>query len=139
MPNKIIEIALAQYGQTGIIGKNSNKIILDYFHEIGATWIQDDDTAWCSAFVNWVLKKANLPYSSRLNARSFLTYGNKTTKPKISDIVILWRVEKNSVYGHCGFYVSENADSVFILGGNQDNSVNIKSFSKDKVLDYRTI
>lgn len=138
MRKNIIEIALSQFGNTGIVGNLSNKEVLKYFSEIGAKWVKDDDTAWCSAFTNWVLKQANLPYSSALNARSFLTYGNKTIKPMIGDIVILWRVSKNSAFGHVGFFIKETADIVFILGGNQNNSVNIAGFSKSKILDYRT-
>jgi len=139
MLNELIIIALAEYGETGISGPTSNRKILKYFSEIGAKWVKNDDTAWCSAFVNWVLKQANLPYSSALNARSFLNYGRKTNEAKIGDIVVLWRISKDSIFGHVGFFIKETADLVFILGGNQNNMVNISAFKKDKVLDYRTI
>lgn len=138
MPNSQILIALNEYGETGIAGTKSNDKILKYFSEIGARWVIDDDTAWCSAFVNWVLKQAGLPYSSALNARNFLTYGKKTIKPVIGDIVILWRISKTSAFGHVGFFVKETPTTVFILGGNQNNSVNITAFDKSKVLDYRS-
>lgn len=134
-----IKIALSEYGNTGITGRAFNKEVLKYFDDIGANWVKDDDTAWCSAFVNWVLKQAHLPFSRSLNARSFLNWGNKTLKPQIGDIVVLWRISKVGVYGHVGFFIKETPNTIFILGGNQNNSVNITEFDKARVLDYRTL
>ena len=68
----VSEIAIGQIGIKEIVGKEHNPEVLKYFKEIGHEWVKDDETAWCAAFVNWVLMKANKPRSGKLNARSFL-------------------------------------------------------------------
>lgn len=137
---KPYEIALTQYGVTGIEGTQDNPIIENYFKEIGAGFVTDDDTAWCACFMNWCLLKSGKKSSSLLNARQFLTYGNVTKSPQLGDIVVLWRISLTSYYGHVGFYISTNKDgSINILGGNEDNSVKVKTFSASQVLSYRTI
>ena len=52
--NSIINTALSQYGVTELVGQKHNPVILDYFEKIGHTWVTTDETAWCSAFTNWV-------------------------------------------------------------------------------------
>lgn len=134
------QIALTQFGVTGIAGVGNDPTILKYFRDIGAGWTQDDDVSWCACFVNWCLFKAGRKYSSALNARQFLTYGTATTTPKLGDIVVLWRISPTSAYGHVGFYISTNKDgSINMLGGNEDNSVKIKAYPSYQLLSYRTI
>lgn len=135
--NKAFEIALTQYGVKEIVGGNHNPIILNYFKEIGFDWIHDDETAWCSAFVNWCTLKAGMYRSEKLNARSWLTIGEEVLKPKTGDIVVLWRDEPTSWKGHVGFYVSSQDNNIFILGGNQNNMVQIQPYPKSRVLQYR--
>ena len=134
----IIKTAIAEVGYTGITGQKSNPNVLKYFSEIGISWVKDDDTAWCSAFVNWVLMKCNIKGTNELNARSFLNWGIRKSKPDMGDIVVLWRGSKESWQGHVGFYICDRGDTIMILGGNQDNSVSIKAFSKLQVLAYLT-
>ena len=134
-----ILIALKEYAEHDIVGIENNARVLSYFKEIGQKWVTNDDTAWCAAFVNWVLKQANLPMTGLLNARSFLTYGVSTKTPEIGDIVILWRIKKDSPYGHVGFFIKESKEGIYILGGNQNDSVNISLFNKTQVLDFRKL
>lgn len=133
-----LEMALTQYGKRGILGIGENPVILEYFSQIGHEWVKDDDTAWCAAFLNWCLIKTGLPQTGSLLARSFLRYGKKTSTPKLGDLVILWRVTKESNFGHVGFFISETPTTFFILAGNHSNEVNITEFPKTKLLDYRT-
>lgn len=134
----LVKIALAEYGTKGILGKNSNKQVLKYFRDIGFSGITDDDTAWCTAFMNWCLLQAGYKGTGKLNARSFLTYGSETKKPVLGDIVVLWRDDPNSWTGHVGLFVAMSDTSVWVLGGNQDNMVNIKAFPKSQILSFRT-
>ena len=135
----ILETALSQYGITEISGPEHNPEILKYFDEIGHEWVDDDETAWCSAFANWVAKTAGRKYSGELNARSWLKVGTETADPKPGDIVVLWREKPNSWKGHVGFFCRKNGDSVWILGGNQMNQVNIQPYPLHRVLQYRKI
>lgn len=137
--NNIVLTALAEYGTTEIVGGQHNVKIVKYFEEIGQGWVKDDETAWCAAFANAMLKRCNLPHTGMLNARSFLELGESTKTPELGDIVVLWRVSKDSQYGHVGFFIGQDASWVYVLGGNQANSVNIQKFPIFQVLDYRTL
>ncbi len=133
-----LQIALMEYGNQGYSGPERNPNVMKYYQEIGANWVQDDDIAWCAAFINWVLMKAGLKYSSSLMARDFMKYGKPTTTPKLGDIIVLWRLSKTSIYGHVGIYISSGISNVYILGGNQSNRVSIDVYPKTQVLGYRT-
>ena len=135
-----MEIAFNEYGIKEIKGAKDNPEILKYFQEIGYNGSQlKDETAWCSAFVNWVMKQANLSYTGKLNARSWLKIGQETKAPKLGDIVVFWREKRTSWKGHVAFYVTENNDYIYVLGGNQNNQVKITAYPKERLLSYRKI
>jgi uncharacterized protein (TIGR02594 family) len=136
--NKPFLIAIGEFGEKGILGAAHNAKIVSYFKESGFKWVNDDETAWCAAFVNWTLWKAGLKGTGSLAARSFLSYGQPTLTPRIGDIVVLWRISKDSAYGHVGYYFTEHKNSILILGGNQSNAVNVTAFPKSQLLGYRT-
>lgn len=137
---KTIEVALSQYGVKEIEGRQNNPSITKYFTEIGFDGDKlGDETAWCSAFANWVACKAGLEMTNKLNARSWLKVGKTTNNPEPGDVVVLWRESPESWKGHVGFYIRETRRFVYILGGNQANQVNIKAYPKTRVLDYRSI
>ena len=79
--------------------------------------------------------------SGKANARSLLSAGKeiKEEDVKVGDIVILWRGSKNGWMGHVGFVAGFVGDEVKILGGNQNNAVNIRNYPKSRVLGYRRI
>ena len=98
-----------------------------------------DETAWCSAFVNWVAKTAGHEYTGKLTARSWLSVGESTNSPSPGDVVVLWRESPNSWKGHVGFFIKETNRFVYLLGGNQRNSVCIKAYSKNRILDFKRL
>jgi len=136
---KIVKVALQEYGKAGIIGNENNPEIVKYFHEIGHKWVNDDETPWCAAFLNWVLLKCNITGTGKLNARSFLEIGQEVTSPTLGDLVILWRIQKEGPYGHSGIYIAESKHLLYILGGNEDNMVRIKAYPKENLLGYRRL
>lgn len=132
-----IEIAFTQYGIREISGKRDNPEVLKYFNEIGFDGSKlKDETAWCAAFVNWCLLKSGISGTGKLNARSFLDIGNETKNPKLGDITVLWRESPNTWKGHVGFFIRETKDWIYMLGGNQNNQVNIRAYRKNRVLKY---
>lgn len=137
--SKHLLIAAKEIGVTGIDGSAHNKRILAYFTEAGFSWVKDDETAWCAAFVNWVLKKSGLKGTGSLAARSFLNYGKRTDAPQIGDLAVFWRISRNSAFGHVAFYIAHDKRFVYVLGGNQSNAVNVKAFPLSQLLEYRTI
>ena len=136
---KPFEVALREYGTWEWPGSEHNPRVLQYFKEIGHAWVKDDETAWCAAFVNWCLLQAGKPQTGKLNARSFLEYGQGTESPVLGDLVVLWRISRDSGFGHVGFFVRMSANSIYILGGNQSDQVNIQKFPKTQVLGYRKV
>ncbi len=138
--SKLISIALSQFGVKEVKGAKDHPQILNYFTSMDLDKTKyNDETSWCSAFVNWVAKQAGYEKSNRLNARSWLSVGKSTDTPKQGDIVVLWRDNPNSWKGHVGFLVKESKRYVYLLGGNQGNSVSIKAYPKKRILDYRVL
>lgn len=136
----LINKALYEYGVKEVIGAKDNPRVLKYFDQIGFNGSKlKDETAWCSAFANWVAKTEGFEYSGKLNARSWLTVGQSTNHPGIGDIVVLWRDNPKSWKGHVGFFVKQTQSYVYILGGNQANMVCIKAYPKSRVLDYKKL
>lgn len=144
----ILSKAFSQYGIMEIKGKADNPEITKYFDALGFDGAAlKDETSWCAAFVNWVAKECKLPHTLRLNARSWETMWDEATAPKMGDVVVLWRGQTpdecigntNLKKGHVGFFIREDGDTIWMLGGNQSNMVCISQYSKSKVLTYRTI
>jgi len=136
MKDLLLEM-LKYYGLKEIFGSKHNPEIVKMFHDIGYNWINDDETAWCSAALNYFCHKLGYERSGKLDARSWLNMTIKVTKPEMGDIVILWRDNPNSWQGHVGLYISDDKDKIYILGGNQDNMISIRSYYKSRVLGYR--
>ena len=134
---KPYEIALQEYGTTELLGAKANPDIMKYFKAVGHKWVKDDSTPYCAAFVGYCLETVNIRSTKLLNARSYLEWGSQTKRPTLGDVVVLWRVSKDSSFGHVGFFVKETADQVYILGGNQNNQDNISAFAKTRVVGYR--
>lgn len=131
--------ALADYGTQEIAGTQNNNKIVDYFKKAGFSWVTDDETAWCAAFLNAILVEYQLPNTGKLNAKSFLELGIETQEPEIGDIVVLWRISKSSPFGHAGFFIAKDNNNVYILGGNQNNEVDISKFPLSRVLGFRKL
>ena len=128
------------YGLKEVPGKEHNPKIIEFFKDIGHEWVKDDETSWCSTFINYLALKAGLEKSGKLTARSWLKVGKPISNPVIGqDIVIFWRVNPNSWQGHVGIYSGEDEDHIFTLGGNQSNMVCIKPYKKYQLLGYRRL
>ena len=136
---RVLDIALLEYGKEYWEGIPSNSEILKYFHETGHTYIHDDETPWCAAFMNWVCKQAGIKTQNKLNARSFLEVGKAVAPGNLGDIVVLWREDPKSWKGHVGIYIREEKHIIYVLGGNQDGRVCIKPFRKEQILSFRKI
>lgn len=137
-----LEIALSQYGIKEVVGSGDNPMILRYFDEIGYEGSKlKDETSWCSAYVNWVMKTAGKQYTKKLNARSWMEIGEPVDEgcQNIGDVVVFWRESEDSWKGHVGFYINDDADKIYVLGGNQNNMVCIQAYPKDRLLGYRYI
>jgi uncharacterized protein (TIGR02594 family) len=131
--------AMKFYGLTEIAGKENNPQILQFFSDVGKTWVQDDETAWCSAFINWLAWTCNCEHSGKLDARSWLSTGREIKYPQLGNIVIFWRETRDSWKGHVGLFIAQNDSVIYCFGGNQDNQVNIKPYPKGQLLGFREL
>ncbi len=135
-----LKIALGELGQKEISGSIHNERILEYQQMTGLDF-GTDEVAWCSIFANWVALQAGLPRSNSAMARSWLQIGNETDSPSPGDIIVMWRGSENGSLGHVGFFLgySKSGKSVYCIGGNQNDEVNITLYPKYKVLSFRKI
>lgn len=130
-----MEVALGEIGVRELRGNRHNPRILEYFTAVrGDT--HDDETAWCSAFVNWVMREIGITGTQRANARSWITWGNSipTDTLHYGAITVLWRVSPSSWEGHVGFYVGSEGGEIVLLGGNQGNAVSLKNYPRSRLL-----
>jgi uncharacterized protein (TIGR02594 family) len=131
--------ALTMYGLKEVVGNQDNEQIIQMFNDLGYNGSElKDETAWCAAFANWVLRELGYLYTGKLNARSFLELPGTVLEPKLGDIVIFWRDSPESWKGHVGFFINQDENFVYCLGGNQGNQLNIKPYDRNRVLGYRT-
>lgn len=142
------EIAQRFVGITEMPGAASNPEILRML-QLDADWPQDDTVPWCSAFVNYVAWLLRLPRSKSLRARSWLAVGEiislDEAKPGL-DVVILKRgddpqpgPEVIRAPGHVGFFAGVEGELIFILGGNQRDSVSIAPCALKDLLGVRRL
>lgn len=137
----LLQIAINEFGIKEIKGPKHNERIVTYAQDSNFSWITDDETPWCSTFLNWVAIEAGLTPSKSASARSWLSVGFEISKPEPGDIVVFWREHINSHFGHVGIYLgySKDASRVYVLGGNQGDTVSISAYPADRVLGFRRL
>ncbi|MCB9354239.1 MAG: TIGR02594 family protein [Lewinellaceae bacterium] len=133
-----IKVAIREIGIREFYSNADNPRIVQYLQStdtISNIAKSNDETYWCSAFVNWCIEKAGYEGTSSAWARHWLNWGNQLNNPMRGCVVIF----KRGSGGHVGFYIKETNNSIYVLGGNQDDEVNIKMYSKTNLLGYRII
>lgn len=131
-----MDIAIAELGIREVTGDGNNLRIQEYMRCVTGQALPDS-VPWCSAFVAWCLNESGEPHTSSLRAKSWLQYGVPVVgQPDFGSIVVLQR-GRERYQGHVGFLIGRTKESVYILGGNQSNEVNIKGFCPADVLAYR--
>ncbi|WP_334175200.1 TIGR02594 family protein [Pseudoxanthobacter sp.] len=133
-PRMLLE-ALKLYGTTENTGTGSNPAILEWAREIGQDAnYQDDAIPWCGLFVGVVVHRAGWPVVNEpLWARNWACWGNPSGRPMLGDVLVFRRGQG----GHVGLYVGENKDSYFVLGGNQNDAVNIVTKERELLIAAR--
>ena len=138
--NQALLAAAGEYiGLTEWPGAKHNPQVVEMFATVGHSWVEDDETAWCAAFVGAVLASLGLPHTGKLNARSYLAWGSEVQMQdaRPGDMVILWRGSKASWQGHVAFLVRFEGDKVVLRGGNQGNAVTDQGYPRDRILGIR--
>lgn len=131
-------VAQKLIGLSEIAGGEHNPLILKMFAASGHSWVKDDETSWCAAFVGYCLDKAGLKGTGELNARSYLDWGNKVDKIEKGAVAVFWRESPDSWKGHVAFCTGRvKPGYIEVLGGNQSNSVNKAWYPTDRLLGLR--
>lgn len=134
-----MEIAQGEQGQAEVPGAGKdNPRILEY-HQATTLRATDDETPWCSSFVNWVMSQSSHAGTRNALASSWLAWGEKLTEPRYGAIAIIRSrsAAGNAATGsstgyHVGFLVEQTDKALRILGGNQSNTVKVSSFSREQ-------
>jgi len=136
-------------GTKEMAGQISNPMVLAML-KLDQEWPKDDAVPWCSAFVNFIAWMLRLPRSKSLRARSWLNVGEiVTSKEDVAagfDVVILKRGAGNQpgpevieAPGHVGFFAGWEGANVALLGGNQNDEVNVSYYNIERILGIRRL
>ncbi|SMD38834.1 TIGR02594 family protein [Reichenbachiella faecimaris] len=139
--SKLLQVAFKELGQAEIPGSQHNPRIVAYAEQSNFPGIKDDETPWCSIFVNFCCDELNYQRSGKANARSWLQVGSEQHAPRPGDVVVFWRESIHSWKGHVAIYLGHSDDrkEVFCIGGNQGNAVSVAAYDAGKVLGYRRV
>lgn len=131
--------AMQYYGAEAIPGGESNPLVLGFFQRAGRSDIKNDDTPWCSAFLIAIARHVGLELPATLAASSWLGVGQEIAAPRFGDVVVFDWQQIGGTGGHVGLVVARYPGHLFVLGGNQDNRVEIAYFKDRCVAGFRRI
>lgn len=153
-PYSAFELAQRYVGTKEVNGQFDNPQIMAWL-KLDGNWPEHDEVPWCSAFVNGIAHAMRLPRSKSLRARSWLAVGESILIEDAEtgfDVVILERgggdqpgPDVIDAPGHVGFFAGKpylsgsEISRVYVLGGNQSNSVSVQSFPVSRVLGVRRL
>lgn len=125
--------ARADIGQRETLGPNDSPWIRRMLQRLGATWLLGQP--WCGGAVAvWMRADGcNIP-QHWYRARAWADWGQRLERAAHGCVVVLSRAGG----GHVGLLVGEDAAGrLLLLGGNQGDAVNVRAFSRDRVIAYR--
>lgn len=100
---------------------------------IGLSKTGAEGDPWCAIFANAALESVGVTGTRSPSSQSFRTNSNfvQLTTPALGCIVVFWRGSKTSGLGHVGFYRGEGPNSIWTLGGNENDMVQIEALAKN--------
>lgn len=131
---RILREALNLYGTVETPGSGNNPKIMKWAAEVGEHVVDvynADSIPWCGLFMGVCAKRADFPPPrNMLWALSWSSWGTPVETPMLGDVMVFTRAGG----GHVGLYVGEDDDFYHILGGNQQDAVNIRRRAKNSGL-----
>jgi uncharacterized protein (TIGR02594 family) len=146
----LYESATNYIGLTEHEGESNNNSIIMEMLKLDTDWPENDEVPWCSAFVNYVAWKTGYERTKNLRARSWLKAGKEISLHEAeskNDIVIFSGEndinppgpDNTTATGHVAFFSSYDEENIYVLGGNQDNTVKVKAYPKKRFLGVRRL
>ena len=134
--SKWLAIAKKEIGVYTFPEGRSNPRITEYHRGTNVEGY-DDKAAWCSSFINWVFTESGYQGTGSALARSWLEWGQEISKPRTGCVVILERENPQGWQGHVGLFIKIEENRIYLLGGNQLDSVREHNYPLSSVLGYR--
>lgn len=134
-----VKFALSFEGLKEIPGPKHEHKIVEMFAFLGHDWVTDDETAWCAAFIGYVLEKCGIASTKALNALSYEDWGIPVDPDDIQpgDIVVRPRGTK-AWQGHVEQVIERvGKKSIKTIGGNVSNSVKVSTSAISKWASIR--
>lgn len=136
-------------GRRELPGEDKNAPFIMDWLTLDNDWPQNDETPWCSAACNFWFWILNLPRSRSLLARSWLGVGMPIDLEKAEvgfDVCIFKRGSGKqpgptnlTAPGHVALFAGDVGSKIYVLGGNQGDSVSIRGYPKSRLLGVRRI
>ncbi len=102
--------------------------------------MQQDETDWCSAFVNWCMTQAGYIGTNHALARSWWNWagGMRSQEPRYGSLAVFRRLTNgvDEGKGHVGFFIERDSQHITVLGGNQNDAVNIAPRAASDLIGY---
>ncbi len=131
-----LAIARSYEGVREVPGKKHNNVILGWLKRLKAWWM-DDETPWCGVFVAECMRQAGFNELPKywMRASAWGLWGANLRSTHIAPGAILVFTRRGG--GHVGFYVGESEQFYYVLGGNQNNMVNVAKIAKARCTAIR--
>jgi uncharacterized protein (TIGR02594 family) len=132
---KILVEAIKHIGTKEIVGKVHNKKILAWAEAIGLKSVYtNDEIPWCGLFIAYCCHAQGLDVVKHpLWALNWNKFGNVAKVPMLGDVLTFTR----NGGGHVGIYIGEDTTCYHVLGGNQNNQVNVMRIEKSRLSQAR--
>lgn len=131
-----LQIARREIGVKERWGVADNSRILQY-HAATRTHATRDSVPWCASYVCWCLEGAGITSTRSAAAASYRTWGQQC-ELKDGAIVVFGKADPDAAgTGHVAFCVGVEGDDVLVLGGNQNNAVNVAKRPRDRIVTVR--
>jgi len=128
-PTWLIE-AIKHQGVREIPGVNHHPAIVRMWKTIRRGGIKDDETPWCAAFVGFCFELVGIVSTRFESAKSYLSWGVALDHPVRGCVAVFPH--------HVGFLTGFSpAGYPLVLGGNQDNEVNVREIRRQPLIGLR--
>jgi uncharacterized protein (TIGR02594 family) len=126
-----ISVAAREIGQSQIKGSHHNPRILEY-HACTSLHASNDETAWCSSFVNWCLLQVGIAGTKSAAAISWQHWGSHSSA-KQGAITVIYSIHgagRSASGYHVGFFFDDCGPHFRLLGGNQSHQVKVSRYPR---------
>ena len=129
-----LDVARKEVGQKENADKGKHNARIVEYHATTKGKFKNDETAWCSSFMNWVMKQAGYAGTDSALAVSWKNYGSKSDGPVVGSIAV---IDRGNGHGHVGIVVGRSGNNIVLLGGNQGDAVQYRSYPAKAISEYR--